>query len=215
MLAKLILPLGFLFASATSSLAACPGQAGKVIFSDDFSDDSGGWDLDQGEQISRGALNVNTDPKRMSDGSLNITFNAAEGDFCAVFAFPSVISEPDNSSYVALLVLATDYKNRYQYNIDTDGEAWVNKYSAGVSLPIVPPIKMSAIKTEPGAENTLRVVVKDQKLTFYVNGEKVKALKAQVPDGNNRFGFFAGLEKKAPADPQAFQLKSYSLTEAQ
>jgi hypothetical protein len=41
---RLVFSAGLVCASASAALA-CAGQSGKVIFSDDFKDDSGGWDV--------------------------------------------------------------------------------------------------------------------------------------------------------------------------
>lgn len=62
-----------LFATLTTLLllnagaAACPGQAGKVIFEDSFADDSGGWQLGAPDtEIKDGALWLRPNPRGMS-----------------------------------------------------------------------------------------------------------------------------------------------------
>ena len=74
--------------------------------------------------------------------------------------------------------------------------------------------KTPAIKTDPGAENTLRAIVKDDKITFFINGTQIKVLRAQVTDDDNKFGFFAGEVSRAPTNPRVYTVKSYSVTEA-
>ncbi|MEM7193279.1 MAG: hypothetical protein AAF405_10555, partial [Pseudomonadota bacterium] len=49
-------------------------------------------------------------------------------------------------------------------------------------------IDSPAIKTAPGASNTLRVAAKGNQLSFFINGTKVRALKGQAPKGSWRFG---------------------------
>ena len=61
MFARLILPMSLLLALAGPT-SACPGQTGKVIFSEDFADDSGGWaDIDPHMQFSDGCLLYTSD----------------------------------------------------------------------------------------------------------------------------------------------------------
>ncbi|HZZ24408.1 MAG TPA: hypothetical protein VFE60_18285 [Roseiarcus sp.] len=79
---------------------------------------------------------------------------------------------------------------------------------------LLPWLKFSAIKADPGGENTLRIVAKNQKLTFYVNGEQVKALREPVTDDAKRFGFWAAALNKPPADARVYTVKSYNVTEA-
>ena len=151
-----------------------PGQTGKGIFSDDFSDNSGGWDVDSHETYVPGALQVAADPKEQGDGSQNLTFNATEGDYCVDIAFPSTAPEADNLDYASLMFLGSDTKNRYQLNVNTAGEAWIGRLVDNVWQELMPHTKIDVIKTAPGADNVLRVVVKDQRLTFYVNGTQIQ-----------------------------------------
>ena len=194
---------------------SCPGQTGKAIFSDDFSDDSGGWDVDPKVVVVSGTLQVTADPKQQSDGALNSTFNATNGDYCEVVAFPATPTEDGNEDYVSITFLASDYKNRYTLNIGTSGEAWSNRESNAVWQTLMTPTKVPSIKTEPGSENTLRVVVKDGKITFFVNGTQIKVLRAQVTDAANKFGLYAGTVNRAPTTARVFTFKSYSVIEAQ
>jgi hypothetical protein len=193
---------------------SCPGQTGKVIFSDDFSDDSGGWDLDPHTGIVSGALQITADPKTQSDGALNSTFNATTGDYCGVIAFPALPPEDNNEDYAALVFLSSDYNNQYRLTVDTTGQARIDRKAKGNWQNLTSLAKVPSIKTDPGSENTLRVVVKDDKLTFFVNGTQIKVLRAQVTDDTNKFGFFAGNASHPPTSPRVSSVKSYSVTEA-
>lgn len=194
---------------------SCPGQTGKAIFTDDFSDDSGGWDLDSNVAVTSGALNLTSDSKTKTDGSLNSTFNATDGDYCLVFTFPTTAPDSGEEDYVSLMFLASDYKNRYQFSVGTSGEAWISRAQNNNWTTLMPATKVAAIKAEPGSENTLRAVVKDGKITFFVNGAQVKALRAQISDTSNKFGFFGGSVSHPPANPRVTLIKSYGVTEAQ
>jgi hypothetical protein len=69
---------------------ACDGQTGEVIFEDKFTDDAGGWTFSENLALKAPGATV-TLPA--SDGgyakaSLNQTFTATQGDFCAEMSFP-------------------------------------------------------------------------------------------------------------------------------
>ncbi len=194
---------------------ACAGQTGKVIFEDNFANNSGGWDVDPHETYVKGALQIKADAKAYFDTSLNLTFNATEGDYCTEIAFPSEAAEAGNPDDVGIVFLAKDYQNKYAFVINSNGDGWVNRHVKGTTNAVVPATKFPAIKTAPGSVNALRVVVKDQKLTFYVNGEQVKVLRAQIGESANRFGFYAGTENKPPQKDRLFSVKSFKLTQPQ
>jgi hypothetical protein len=170
--------------------------------------------IDAHEAFAPRALQIIADPKVQSTGSLNYTFGATDGDYCLVAAFPASPPEADNSDYVSLVVLGTDYNNRYQFAVNTNGQVWISRLVDGAWHDLMPSTKVDGIKTAPGAENTLRIVAKDQKLTFYVNGNQVRVLRAQVQPTTSRFGFWAGGDNKAPAAKRVTTIKSYNVTEA-
>jgi hypothetical protein len=216
LLSRLMFAAGLVVASATAALA-CPGQTGKVIFSDDFKDDSGGWSGSKNVAYAQGGMQVTADPDHQGIGVTNVTFNAIDGDYCAVFAFPATPSAADNPDSIGLRVLdSSTYNNGYNLNIHTDGEGSITAFTSADNLTIMPSTKMDNIKTAPGSENELRIVVKDQKLTFYINGKQIKAVRTQANDKNNNlFGFWLGTDNKKPADARVFIVKSFNLTEAQ
>ena len=72
--------------------------------------------------------------------------------------------------------------------------------------------KVDMIKTDPGSTNSLRVVVKDQKFTFFINGKQAKVLRGQVAANQNRFGLFVEFET-APSNQRVFLVKSFNLTD--
>jgi hypothetical protein len=81
-----------------------------------------------------------------------------------------------------------------------------------LQLQLSPDIKTEAIKAQPGSVNAIRVVLKDQKLTFFVNGTQVKVLRAQIPPNANRFGVFVE-DDQAPSSPRVFLVKNFNLTD--
>ena len=214
MLRETVLAACLIIGGADMAWSACPGQTGKQIYSDDFTDDSGGWDIDAAESFVPAALQIKVNSKSKVAGALNLTFFAVNGDYCAVMAFPTQPRDADIDDYVALVVLASDYKNSYRLDLNTSGEAVIGHTDNG-SFTVLARTNISAIKTTPGSENTLRIVVKDQKLTFSVNDTPIKTLRGQTPEGGKKFGFLAGVTgDNPPASERVYTVKSFSVTEA-
>ena len=59
---------------------------------------------------------------------------------------------------------------------------------AGGSAPSPPTSNSTAIKTLPGATNTLRVKTNGNTATFFINGTKVREVRGQAPKTGWRFG---------------------------
>ena len=208
----LILSSLFLGLAMTTVAAACPGQTGKVIFSDNFSDDSGGWDANANTAVVPNALQMTADSNTVGVVIHNLTFNATEGDYCAEFVFPSSPPDAKNKDSVGLEVAASDYNNFFLFLADTSGVARIYRKVNGTWSQIGADAKVDMIKTDPGSTNSLRVVVKDQKFTFFINGKQAKVLRGQVAANQNRFGLFVESEN-APSNPRVFLVKSFNLTD--
>jgi len=208
----LMLSTLFFGLATTAVAAACPGQTGKVIFSDDFSDDSGGWDAVANSVFVPNALQLTSDANQVGVAVHNLTFNAIDGDYCAEFVFPSSPPDAKNKDSVGLEILASDYNNLFLFMANSAGVAQIFRKANGAWSQIGADAKVDAIKTQPSSVNSLRVVVKDQKMTFFVNGTQVKVLRAQVAANQNRFGLFVESDT-APSSPRAFLVKSFNLTD--
>ena len=202
----------FLGLATTTVVAACPGQTGKVIFSDNFSDDSGGWDTNANAAFVSNALQMTLDANSVGLALHNLTFSASEGDYCAEFVFPSSPPDAKNKDSVGLEVAASDYNSFFLFLADTSGVARIYRKVNGTWSQIGADAKVDVIKTDPGSANSLRVVVKDQKFTFFINGKQVKVLRGQVAANQNRFGLFVESEN-APSNPRVFLVKSFNLTD--
>jgi hypothetical protein len=208
---SLLLSICVLFASA-AGLLGCPGQTGKIIFSDDFSDDSGGWDVVANKAFAPNALQLNVDQNNVGFQVQNLTFYAVDGDYCAEIAFPSAPTGPNNKDSAGIAIVASDYNNLFLFLINTAGSAQIFRRNNGTWLQLSPDIKTEAIKAQPDSVNAIRVVLKDQKLTFFVNGTQLKVLRAQIPPNANRFGVFVEVDQ-APSSPRVFLVKNFNLTD--
>jgi hypothetical protein len=206
---------GALLALFTSSALACQGQTGKVILEDKFADDAGGWDFDKTEEgvlfKAPGvviALNpVETKGRRISQ--LNQTFNATTGDFCVEASFP-----PDAAAlnaYIGVVFFAVDYKNFWQAVAVADGQVILHKQVNGKLSEVFKTTAKNVAKTGPTDVNSVRAVVKDGTITVFLNGQKIKSVRAAFPTGELKFGFMGGYDNAA-TKPTTIPIHAYKAT---
>ncbi|MGE5260458.1 MAG: family 16 glycoside hydrolase [Actinomycetota bacterium] len=163
--------------------AACEGQ--QVIFEDKFHDDTGGWSIKDNIEIKDGTFTFKLPPDDMSS-NLNVTFTVKDADICTDAVWP----EGDQSVLGAgLLFWGEDNRTYFQFGILNNGKFWIARKQDGKWLgTIAANVDSTAIKTLPGAVNTLRVKTNGNSVSFYINGTKVRDLRGQAPKGDWRFG---------------------------
>jgi hypothetical protein len=211
-----------LIVTETSAYAVgCDGQKGRVIFEDDFSDDSGGWAHGSGAGWSAGfgksGLTLRMQDPITSVRFLNITFAAWEGNFCVEAIMPGSAEIIARSG---LLFLANDNANFYALMVGGDVPGPLNDDRGAISLwrvdggswGLLGTWSEPKIKLDPGAVVVLRAEVKANLITASVNGVELK--KVRIPgDGNNlKFGVYAETSNAAPAPGVSFQFKRYKVT---
>jgi hypothetical protein len=200
----------------TAAAIACPGQVGKVILEDDFSDDSGGWQLDNVyTEVKDHSLFLRPNAKGANDDwsaviSANLTFSAGEGDFCTEFVLPRAPAQ-DDAVGAGLFFWSGDAQNMFSLYITTDKDVRFSKLVNNNWTRIFTDENNAAIKLEPGAVNTIRVVVKDGRVTMFVNGTQVKVIRAAQPTNATGFGVRAQVDKATDAKP-AIEFKSFKVT---
>ena len=192
---------------------ACPGQTGKVIFEDTFTDDSGGWQLGAPDsEIKDGSLWLRPNPRGMTEKGRNInstvrTFAATDGDYCLEFIVPKPVAA-DNDFMTGLVFWQSSSTDEYLWAVYTDGTTQLNKLAANKWTRI---FSDNTGKLEPGSTASLRVIAKDGKLTLFVGSKQVKVIRAQTPTGELTFGVLAEVEKLSDANP-VLQVKSFKVT---
>jgi hypothetical protein len=192
---------------------ACPGQTGKVIFEDTFTDDSGGWQLGAPDsEIKDGSLWLRPNPRGMTEKGRNInstvrTFSATDGDYCVEFIVPKPVAA-DNDFMTGLVFWQSSSTDEYLWAVYTDGTTQLNKLAANKWTRI---FSDNTGKLEPGSTASLRVIAKDGKLTLFVGSKQVKVIRAQTPTGDLAFGVLAEVEKLSDANP-VLQVKSFKVT---
>ena len=192
---------------------ACDGQTGKVIFEDKFTDDSGGWVFGEDNGLvlkAPGAtLTVAAADAVSNRGPFNQTFTAAQGDFCTEMSFPADAAQSDAA--IGVTFLAPDNQNLWLAEVHADGKAqlWRETNNKWSTVWVAPTNNL--VKTGPTDVNSVRAVVKNGTITVIVNGQTVKSVRAQIPGGDLKFGFYAE-HNKPSATPVLFPVRSYKVT---
>jgi hypothetical protein len=202
-----------------ATATACPGQVGKVIFEDTFEDDSGGWQIGAPDsEVKNHVLLARPNARGLSEkypvlDVFNLTFSASEGDFCTEFVLPKEPA-PDNSVSAAIVFWKSDEKNYFMWLVSSAKRVILARYVDGRSSVIARVDENVPVKLDPGAVNTARVVVKDEKLTLFLNGTQMKVVRAAQPAGAAGFGLQVESIKPSEANP-VIQFKSYKVTAGQ
>lgn len=161
---------------------ACEGT--QVVFEDKFTDDAGGWAINQDVEVKDGSFTFRLPPDAMQS-DLNVTYTVDDADICSETVWP------DSGSTIlgaGLLFWGEDNRNYLQFGVLNNGKFWIARRQDGKWYTIVENVDSSAIKVKPGESNILRVKTSGGVATFFINGTKVRDLRGQAPKGGWRFG---------------------------
>ena len=214
----------FLVVIQTSAHAGnCDGQKGSVIFEDDFADDTGGWVHEVGPSWNAGfgksGLTLRIHDPNTSFRFLNLTFAAAEGDFCAEAVMPKPPSA-DTVARAGLVFLANDFANFYVLMVGGDVPTISNLQQSMIGLMRLDDGNWGTlgtwsepkIKLDPESVVALRAVVKAKLITASVNGVELKKVRFPGVGSNLKFGVYVETSKPVPAPGISFQFKRYKVT---
>jgi hypothetical protein len=180
--------LGLLLAACDDGPAPTT-SAGAELFKDDFSQDSGLWEIFADENGASAAI---------ADGHLEITVNTKSIVGFAMAAinltdFDLTVTTTQISGGLAngygVIFRYIDESNFYRFDISGDGLWGVSRRLNDQWIPIVELTASPAIQTGY-ASNTVRLVVRGSQFEFYANGVLLgQATDANLPVG--RIGLFA------------------------
>ncbi|MGA7371766.1 MAG: family 16 glycoside hydrolase [Methyloceanibacter sp.] len=162
--------------------SACEGS--EVIFEDKFTDDAGGWAINQDVEVKDGSFVFKLPPDAMQS-DLNVTYMVYDADICSEMVWPNGGSAILGAG---LLFWGEDNRNYLQFGVLNNGKFWIARRLDGKWHTIVENVDSTAIKVKPGESNTLRVKASGDAATFFINGTKVRDLRGQAPKGGWRFG---------------------------
>ena len=215
LLRRVVYPAVVLHIVMGAAAFACDGQVGKIIYEDNFADDSGGWDFTQNVTMVKPPNFVfSLDSKFPNVANEVLTFkNGVDGDYCAEVNLPKSIAS-DNRYSFGIFFWAVDYANYWMAMLTSDGTVTLFSKSNNVwqSISTVP--SSPAYKSDPDAVNVLRVTTVGGKISMYVNGQLQKSIRAQSPDGSLRFGMYGQIDKGVDGSPPIL-VKDFKLTSGQ
>lgn len=190
---------------------ACKAEP-NAVFSDDFKDDSGGWDLSGGNLKFGGDGLSATMPKGgVATLLLNLTFSARSGTMCTTYAVPTV-KDPLPSQ--GIVFWATDSRNFYMVQTDINRKAYIYRRADGAWIKLYD-AEVPGMKVEPGDTNEMAITIKDTTITVSINGAEIRHFRAQPPDGAMRFGLYMQSASPVTVDGGvAFQFKDFVVNPA-
>jgi len=164
-------------------VSACEGS--EIVFEDKFHDDAGGWSIKDTVEVKDGTFTFKLPPDDMQS-NLNVTFTVTDADICLETVWPEG-EQPVLGAGV--LFWGEDNRTYFQFGILNNGKFWIARKQDGRWLgTIAANVDSNAIKTLPGATNTLRVKTDGNTATFFINGTKVREVRGQAPKTGWRFG---------------------------
>ena len=178
---QLLLAAVMLWFAGLPQASACEGT--DVIFEDKFADDAGGWAINQHVEVKDGSFVFKLPPDAMQS-DLNVTYTVNDADIC------SEVMWPNGSTILGagLLFWGEDNRNYLQFGVLNNGKFWIARRLDGKWHTIVENVDSNAINVKPGETNALRVKVSGDRVSFFINGQRVRDLRGQAPKTGWRFG---------------------------
>jgi len=175
------------------TIAAAPALAckGEEIYSENFSSAPGPWATAPWFSIAGGAAEF-----KMGPGDTGVIpylgGNFKEFDVCVDIANPA-FKNGDAPPVAGLAFWANDFQNMAAALVAPVGRLFSIRNSKGRSLLTAQARKINALKVGNGATNTLRVTVKGNNVTLYLNDQRIAAFTDTPEDGP--IGLVADSEK--------------------
>jgi hypothetical protein len=192
--------IGALVGLWASAAHACEGQKGKVLY-----DVSGGRPSYQGFAVEATGAEMNG----IQPGHF---FNQA--DYCLEVVFPP--NDPVAKAYTAGVRFLSNADSTEFYLADLTNSGVVSLYHGSSPANVVKLWSVdqkSTANLTTGSSNAIEAIVKGSTISVLLNGKLVKAIRAQIPKGDLRFGF--DLEVGRATSPGDFMIESIKVTEAQ
>ncbi|MBO6755905.1 MAG: hypothetical protein JJ902_06230 [Roseibium sp.] len=170
---------------AIPAAQACEGD--EVLFEDSFDDNLCNWPCnpDRGG-ISEGVFIIKPTAGK-SYSSILPTFFFKDADICLDMEF----AEGEDVE-AGLLFWAEDYDNYFQFLIRTNDKFEIYRLKNDEWTKIAIESTGTAIKPGLDVSNRLRVTLKGNLATFYVNGNEVHKMRGQKPSGETKIGLYVG-----------------------
>jgi len=172
--------------------AACNPQTAS--FYDDFHKLDAGWGL-SADGLARYADNemVITPAANTSYSARYRSLLYQNATICARIRAPTQFQDPTNTRG-GVMFWESPYGNYYVSEITAAGTYAIYRHRAGVWIVVVPRTADDHIRREPGAVNEIRLELVDSTATLFINGAKIRQIRAQPAAGGGSIGLYAESE---------------------
>jgi hypothetical protein len=177
---------------------ACKGKS--ILYRDDFRKVAPGWDSQEWFSIGGGRAMMRPDVGKALTVMLHgATFD--EADICAdvVMARPANPAKP----FAGVVFWADNYSNLYGLFVNLAGNAAIVRVQDRKWSLLVPWRRLEGMQTRPGGVNTLRVTLKGNSATAYVNDQTFVSFTGVRPQDGGMIGFH-GESEQSQADTWMF-----------
>jgi hypothetical protein len=174
----------------STPVLACKGN--HILYRDDFSKVDPAWDRHDWFSIGSGRAKMTPEIGK----ALTVVLNGAtfdQADICAdvVMASPANPLKP----FAGVVFWVQDYANLYGFVVSSAGTAAIvraqdRKWQLPVAWRKVP-----GLQTRPGSVNTLRIILKGDSATTYVNDQTFVHITGQMPKDGGLIGFHGESEQ--------------------
>jgi hypothetical protein len=207
---RLVTSVLVMIAFASGPALACKGR--EVLFEDKFQEEDSAWDIAESEgatvTIGGGKLEI----KANKEWSRMVLYGGGtfrEGDICVDYIMP----QTKDPAVAGMLFWGANYGSLYAFFVNTVGEAKILRRQIAKdkvdTSTIADWTAAPAVKKNPGATNQLRVVLKGNSASTFINDRPFKNFKG-VGSYGAQIGLFGWSEK---SQPTPWQFTSVVVTE--
>jgi len=195
---RLVTSVLVMIAFASGPALACKGR--EVLFEDKFQEEDSAWDISESEgaAVTIGGGKLEIKPKE--GWSRMVLYGGAtfrEGDICVDYIMP----ETKDPAVAGMLFWGASYGSLFAFFVNTVGEAKIVRRQVAKdkvdTSTLTDWTAAPAVKKNPGATNQLRVVLKGNSASTFINDRPFKNFKG-VGSYGAQIGLFGWAEKTQP-----------------
>jgi len=185
-----------------SSALACQTRNARPVLDETFKTPDPGWGPpDDAANFTASGL-VLKPPVNGSAWRWNPNYSVDGRDLCATIASPATLpAQAGDIGDVGVWFWSRNAQNFYTATLALNGTVSVDRLVNGVWQVVMAPTPSSAVKTGPGAENEVEVILKGMAGAFYVNGTKIADFRGEAPPSG---GGAPGVSAESGSSPVAW-----------
>jgi hypothetical protein len=192
LLAKILAAGMLLLLAAPGSALACQAKNATPVMDENFRIPDPGWGPPDDAASFTAAGLVLKPPVNGSAWRWNPNYSVNGHDLCVTVTNPAQLPmRPADIGDVGIWFWSRNAQNFYTATFSLNGTASIDRLVNGVWHVVMAPRLAGAIKTEPGAENQVEVVLKGDTGVFYINGMRVGDFHGDAPANGGAPGVYA------------------------